>query len=75
MIPNAHWLLGHAPLFALDFQVGLKKLAYDYANKDGLTSLWIFSHPACAVNSAEVARSVLVSSFASLIMICMNSIL
>jgi hypothetical protein len=62
VIPGAHWLLGHAPIFALELETGLRKLAYDYANSDGLTALWVFSRPACAVNKAEHARSVLVSS-------------
>ena len=61
LIPGAHWLLGHAPIFALELEASLRKLAYDYANADGLTALWVFSRPACAVNNAEHARSVLVS--------------
>ena len=60
-IPHPHWLLGHAWLFGVDFRKGWKKLVFDYANADGVTSFYVFGKPACSVNTAEHARTVLVS--------------
>ena len=61
MVPDSHWLLGHWRIIVLDFKIKWRRLSFDHANKDGLSSFWIGAQPAVSINVAKTARKMLSS--------------
>eukprot|EP00957_Ditylum_brightwellii_P137081 10452357-Ditylum_brightwellii.AAC.1 len=50
IVGDQHWLLGHIPhLASQDFEEGLKKIAVEHADQDGLSCFYIRNLPALCI--------------------------